>query len=129
MSIARQLSQLSIIASLGSIVTGFTLINRTRNGCEDKTSDTVGLHYLVVEMQAAHKMHLYKIAYLRSKKNAQLGLETLAIQLSLPYAMLLWWYVLKYCLGTIMVTLENFSSIAFLAAVLFMCIGLQSWFS
>ncbi|EJC97874.1 uncharacterized protein FOMMEDRAFT_162213 [Fomitiporia mediterranea MF3/22] len=65
-------SQVSIVASIASIVIGLLLVRQIRISGKDieiTASDTVG--------------------YLSRRKHKQLGLETIAIQYSLPYALLI----------------------------------------
>ncbi|KAH8114381.1 hypothetical protein DFH11DRAFT_210933 [Phellopilus nigrolimitatus] len=66
-------SKASIIASLGSITVGLLLVRQLRTRSRDleySASDAIG--------------------YLQRRRHPQLGLETMAIQYSLPYALLMW---------------------------------------
>ncbi|KAL5523131.1 hypothetical protein ACEPAF_1398 [Sanghuangporus sanghuang] len=67
---AGVVSQISIIASLASIIIGLLLVRQMRIGTKDSGED-----YL---------------AFVESRTHPQLGLETLAILYSLPYALLIW---------------------------------------
>ncbi|EJC97873.1 uncharacterized protein FOMMEDRAFT_143412 [Fomitiporia mediterranea MF3/22] len=66
-------SQVSIVASIASIVTGLLLVRQIRISGKD------------IEVTASDTIN-----YLSSRKHEQLGLETIAIQYSLPYALLMW---------------------------------------
>ncbi|THH05891.1 hypothetical protein EW145_g4467 [Phellinidium pouzarii] len=63
-------SQISIVASLGSIIIGLLLVRQLRISASDCANDA--------------------IAYLERRTHPQLGLETMAILYSLPYALLMW---------------------------------------
>ncbi|KAL5522713.1 hypothetical protein ACEPAG_8731 [Sanghuangporus baumii] len=67
---AGVVSQISIIASLASIIIGLLLVRQMRIGTKDSCEG-----YL---------------AFIESRNHPQLGLETLAILYSLPYALLIW---------------------------------------
>ncbi|EJC99259.1 uncharacterized protein FOMMEDRAFT_148782 [Fomitiporia mediterranea MF3/22] len=67
---AAIISQVSIIASLGSIIIGLLLVRQMRIGAKESVED-----YL---------------AFLENRTHEQKGLETLAILFSLPYALLMW---------------------------------------
>ncbi|KAH9478558.1 hypothetical protein JR316_0009015 [Psilocybe cubensis] len=69
-SAAQIASYLSVVASIGSIVLGLLLTRQNRT----KTRETV------------HEVQ----AYLQARRHPRLGLETLAILYSLPYALLMW---------------------------------------
>ncbi|KAI5120496.1 hypothetical protein M0805_000081 [Coniferiporia weirii] len=64
---------LSIIMSLGSIIIGLLLNQQFRTSTSSKEFSAVDV-----------------ITYLQKRKHPQFGLETLAIQYSLPYALLMW---------------------------------------
>ncbi|EJC97875.1 uncharacterized protein FOMMEDRAFT_171285 [Fomitiporia mediterranea MF3/22] len=66
-------SQVSIVASIASIVIGLLLVRQIRISSKD------------IEITASDT-----IRYLSNRKHEQLGLETIAIQYSLPYALLMW---------------------------------------
>ena len=66
-------SFLSIVASVGSILLGLLLVRQHRIKSKETADE-------------AHR-------FLESRKHKALGLETLAIIYSLPYAMLMWGYV------------------------------------
>ncbi|KAK0495915.1 hypothetical protein EDD18DRAFT_1353543 [Armillaria luteobubalina] len=74
-------SYISIIASIGSIILGLLLVRKNRSKARDSQ----------------------EALFLRSRKRNKIGLETIAILYSLPYALLLW------------------AMILFLAAFSFMC--------
>ncbi|KAI5121417.1 hypothetical protein M0805_003189 [Coniferiporia weirii] len=66
-------SLVSIVTSLGSIIIGLLLKRQLRISTKD------------TEFSAADA-----VTYLQKRKHPQLGLETMAIQYSLPYALLMW---------------------------------------
>ncbi|KAL5482524.1 hypothetical protein ACEPAI_9118 [Sanghuangporus weigelae] len=66
-------SQVSIVASIASIIIGLLLIRQIRISSKD------------IDITA-----IDAVEYLSSRKHGQLGLETMAIQYSLPYALLMW---------------------------------------
>ncbi|THH07421.1 hypothetical protein EW145_g3391 [Phellinidium pouzarii] len=66
-------SLVSIVTSLGSIIVGLLLIRQLRISAKDQDSTARDA-----------------ISYLQKRKHPQLGLETMAIQYSLPYALLMW---------------------------------------
>ena len=70
---AQVASYLSILTSVGSILLGLLLIRQHRVKSKDTADD-------------ANR-------FLLSRKHKAMGLETLAIIYSLPYAMLMWGYV------------------------------------
>ncbi|KAI5120087.1 hypothetical protein M0805_001243 [Coniferiporia weirii] len=63
-------SQVSMIASLGSIIIGLLLVRQLRISARESANDA--------------------IAYLEHRTHPQLGLETMAILYSLPFALLMW---------------------------------------
>ncbi|KAH8113921.1 hypothetical protein DFH11DRAFT_1544659 [Phellopilus nigrolimitatus] len=63
-------SQVSIIASLGSIIVGLLLVRQLRISAKESVDDAVG--------------------FLERRIHPQLGLETMSILYSLPYALLMW---------------------------------------
>ncbi|TFK73478.1 hypothetical protein BDN72DRAFT_814413 [Pluteus cervinus] len=67
---AQIASYLSIIASIGSIILGLLLARQNRTKSRETVDDV--------------------LTYLQNKKHPILGLETLAIMYSLPYALLMW---------------------------------------
>ncbi|KAI5121416.1 hypothetical protein M0805_003188 [Coniferiporia weirii] len=72
-SVATVPSLVSIVTSLGSIIIGLLLKRQLRISTKD------------AECSAADA-----VTYLQKRKHPQLGLETMAIQYSLPYALLMW---------------------------------------
>jgi len=76
-------SYLSVVANVGSIVLGLLLMRQNRTKSKDTTADA--------------------LAFLAARNHRLLGLETLAILYSLPYALLMW------------------GMLSFLAAFCFMC--------
>lgn len=75
-------SYLSIIASIGSIILGLLLVRQNRSK-EEGTSDDA-------------------LRFLSARKHPKLGLETLAIMFSLPYALLMWGmvaFLAAFCLN------------------------------
>ncbi|KAI5116482.1 hypothetical protein M0805_009051 [Coniferiporia weirii] len=72
-SVATVPSLMSIATSLGSIIIGLLLKRQLRISTKD------------AECSAADA-----VTYLQKRKHPQLGLETMAIQYSLPYALLMW---------------------------------------
>lgn len=69
-TIAKVFSFISIITSVGSIILGLLLVRHHRVKPRETAQDVVG--------------------YLQSRKHPTLGLETLSILYSLPYALLMW---------------------------------------
>lgn len=83
-------SYLSIVASIGCILVGLLLIRQHRVKSKDTAEDAVSDDLLaLISMNSAFPQN----NYLNSRKHETLGIETLAIIYSLPYALLMWGYV------------------------------------
>ncbi|KAF9444237.1 hypothetical protein P691DRAFT_786995 [Macrolepiota fuliginosa MF-IS2] len=75
-------SYVSVVANMGSIITGLLLIKMNRVRLQDTTSDA--------------------IRFINARSSKVLGLETLAIMYSLPFALLMWGmiaFVVAFCLN------------------------------
>jgi len=86
-------SYLSIVASVGSVVTGLLLLRQHRTKPQDSAEEVVS--YPVrplapISSLTAPTPSPQQDRYLRSRLHNALGFETLAILYSLPYSLLLW---------------------------------------
>ncbi len=89
-TMAEITSYLSIVASIGCILVGLLLIRQHRVKSKDTAEDAVSDDLLaLISMNSAFPQN----NYLNSRKHETLGIETLAIIYSLPYALLMWGYV------------------------------------
>ena len=87
-------SSLSVVASIGSIVTGLLLVRRDRTKQkEDLTSAVSGQSHLMCLL-----VTLGQATYLYENSHKIFGLEPTAILFSLPWALLMWSYVVS-CLS------------------------------
>lgn len=92
---AAAASLVSTVASLMCIIIGLLLGRQLRIGArgdEGTANDAVSLYYYYY-FQIVNQ-DICQMKYLQRRKHRQLGMETLAIQYSLPYALLMWGYVL-----------------------------------
>lgn len=84
---AQIASFVSTIASIGSTVIGLLLIRQYRLKPKDTAQDAVR----ECPAEIARFLTLCtQLNYLASRRHPTLGLETLAIMYSLPYALLMW---------------------------------------
>lgn len=87
---AQIASFLSIVASFGSIILGLVLARKHRAKSKDTATDAVRAVFIL-----GHRMTLIdnQARFLNSWMRNRLGLATLAILYSVPYALLMWGYV------------------------------------
>jgi hypothetical protein len=87
---AQIYSYLSVIANVGSIILGLLLVRHNRTKSRETAGEAVS--YLCLPIFFSYLL-TQKQAFLASRHHPLLGLETLAILYSLPYALLIWGYV------------------------------------
>lgn len=92
-------SYLSIVASIGCILVGLLLIRQHRVKSKDTAEDAVSDDHPSIGLDI-YKLAFSQNNYLNSRKHETLGIETLAIIYSLPYALLMWGYVFACTLPT-----------------------------
>jgi len=88
---AQVSSYLSVIANIGSIILGLLLMRQNRTKSRETADEAVSYLYLPFFFPICQRTQ--KRAFLQARHHPLLGLETLAILYSLPYALLMWGYV------------------------------------
>ncbi|KAK0480597.1 hypothetical protein IW261DRAFT_1473473 [Armillaria novae-zelandiae] len=96
-------SYISIIASIGSIILGLLLIRKNRFKVRDSFQEALFLH---------------------SRKRNKIGLETIAILYSLPYALLLWAMILFLAAFSLMCFTASDLSVRMLVGSAWLVIGI-----
>lgn len=90
LSAAQISSNISIVTSVGSILLGLLLIRQHRVKSKDTPIEAVSLSASCHPTQLLLTVCGYQFWFLSARKHPTLGLETLAIIYSLPYALLMW---------------------------------------
>lgn len=120
---AQIASFLSIVASFGSIILGLVLARKHRAKAKDTAEDAV--RFTFIQKCGQNLIIKNKAKFLNSWERDRLGVASLAILYSVPYALLLWGYaqppftVAFACTDSIMVPVN--SVLCFLVAFSVMC--------
>jgi hypothetical protein len=95
---AQITSSISLVFSIGSIITGLLVIRRHRNMMTKDPRSAVGSNLLTSHSELmGFPSQWHDIGYEKSWSAQAVGLEPLAIAFSLTYTLLMWSYVIFKC--------------------------------